>query len=55
MCVGKLVSHSVGNLFSLCGLVTLSLLQVSHVLNWIKNIMAGDDLNLENCGVTYVN
>jgi len=29
--------------------------KVSHVLNWIKNIMAGEDLNLENCGVTYVN
>ena len=26
--------------------------QVSFVLDWIKKVMDGDDLNVENCGVT---
>ena len=28
--------------------------QVSYVLEWVKEVLAGDVLNIDNCGVTTV-
>jgi hypothetical protein len=38
-----------------CMLCSHVMLQVSFVLDWIEQVFDGDDLNMDNCGVTTVN